>query len=78
MDREAFFRIRSPLDVDPWISSEKRACLDRTDQLPDGQVGSSPETAFEGVTEELADESSEPGIITGPPRQSAGKQAVFC
>jgi hypothetical protein len=27
----------------------KRACVDRTDQLPDGQLGSSPETAFEEI-----------------------------
>src|SRR5271165_5454977 len=27
-------------------AAAERACLDRTDQLPDGQVGSSPETAF--------------------------------
>jgi len=29
------------------ISTDRRASVDRTDQLPDGQLGSSPETGFE-------------------------------
>jgi hypothetical protein len=32
------------------ITTEKRASVERTDQLPDGQLGSSPETVFEEMT----------------------------
>jgi hypothetical protein len=34
------------------ISTDKRACVDRTDRLPDGQLGSSPENGVLGSTHE--------------------------
>jgi hypothetical protein len=34
------------------IRTEKRACVDRTDQLPDGQLGSSPEKGVLGSMRE--------------------------
>jgi hypothetical protein len=35
--------------TEPNISPVKRACVDRTDQLLDGQLGGSPETGFEEI-----------------------------
>ena len=35
-----------------WVSTDKRACVDRTDQLPDGQLGSSPENGVLGSMHE--------------------------
>ena len=43
------------------------------EDLPLSRSAHGPQPAFEE-----ADESSEPGIIAGHPRQSAGKQAAFC